>query len=244
MATTISQALLVDIRTGSNAHELRGHTNSVLSCQWSPSEEYVLAMGSADNRLLLWDVRTTRQCLKVLDQNNGTGRSSNEETFTAHDGSINGLRFTRNGLFLLSFGTDCRLRLWNVSSGENELINYGFIMNDSKKSLQLDVSACTSEEFIYVPSGSNIYVYSVHTGVRVKTLLGHFNSVNSCYFHPFNVQLYSGGGDQIILCWADEMVESDMDENTWSDEDGNDDDDDDDHHHPHHDHSSDQSSSS
>ncbi|XP_075218382.1 DNA excision repair protein ERCC-8-like isoform X2 [Lycorma delicatula] len=211
-ATTVNKALLVDIKSGSNVYELRGHTSSVLSCKWSPSTLYMLATGSADNKIMLWDVRATKNCLKVLDQNNGKGRSSCERTCTAHDGSVNGLCFTRNGLNLLSFGTDSRLRLWNVSTGENEMINYGSIPNDTRKSAQIDVSACTNKDLVYIPSEGNILIYSLYTGKKIKALPGHYSTVNCCYFHPFNIQLYSGGNDRIILCWSDETVESDYEE--------------------------------
>lgn len=41
---------------------------------------------------------------------------------TAHNGDVNGLGFTDDGLFLLSFGADDRLRLWDIASGKNTLV--------------------------------------------------------------------------------------------------------------------------
>ena len=41
---------------------------------------------------------------------------------TAHNGHVNGLRFTSDGLFLVSFGTDNQLRLWDAFSGQNTLV--------------------------------------------------------------------------------------------------------------------------
>lgn len=41
---------------------------------------------------------------------------------TAHNGDVSGLCFTDEGLFLLSFGTDDRLRLWDIASGKNTLV--------------------------------------------------------------------------------------------------------------------------
>lgn len=43
---------------------------------------------------------------------------------TAHNGRVNGLRFTTDGLHLLTIGTDDRMRLWNSSSGENTLVRW------------------------------------------------------------------------------------------------------------------------
>ena len=42
---------------------------------------------------------------------------------TAHSGHVNGLCFTSDGLYLLSFGTDNALRLWDSFSGQNTLVS-------------------------------------------------------------------------------------------------------------------------
>lgn len=43
---------------------------------------------------------------------------------TAHNGRVNGLCFTSDGLYLLTTGTDDRMRLWNSASGENTLVSF------------------------------------------------------------------------------------------------------------------------
>lgn len=207
VATTVNQVLLAEVKSGLCCQELRGHTSSVITCKWSPTDEYLLATGSCDNRINLWDIRCARSCIRSLDQHNGKGHSKNDSTKTAHDGFVNGLCFTSNGLFLLSVGTDCCLRLWNVLTGQNQMINFGYVTNDSKKSIQLDVSANTQPILAYVPSEGNIFVYETETGQKVNTLLGHYNSVNCCYYHPEKVELYSGGHDRNILAWVDEACQ-------------------------------------
>ena len=42
---------------------------------------------------------------------------------TAHNGHVNGLCFSSDGLHLLSFGTDNRLRLWDTCTGKNTLVS-------------------------------------------------------------------------------------------------------------------------
>lgn len=42
---------------------------------------------------------------------------------TAHNGRVNGLCFTGDGLYLLTTGTDDRMRLWNSATGENTLVS-------------------------------------------------------------------------------------------------------------------------
>jgi len=40
-----SRVHLLDLKSGSTTHMLRGHEKSVLSIRWSPREEFVLATG-------------------------------------------------------------------------------------------------------------------------------------------------------------------------------------------------------
>lgn len=107
---------MADLRSGSTTHELRSHTSSVLSVKWSPMQEFQLASGSMDNRLLMWDVRASRNVLFSMDQHNGRNHSNIEQTM-AHSGYVHGLSFTYDGLFLISVGTDGRMRLWNSETG-------------------------------------------------------------------------------------------------------------------------------
>ena len=130
------------------------------------------------------------------------GRSSSEATSTAHDGYVNGLCFTHDGLFLLSYGTDHRLRLWNTYDGTNEMVNYGRVPNEMKKCMQFDITVDSDPKLVYVPSEGNIFIFEIQTGVKVNTLLGHYNSVNSCIYHPFYHELYSAGNDKNVLIWT------------------------------------------
>jgi WD40 repeat protein len=59
-----------------------------------------------------------------------------------------------------------------------------------------------------MPSGGNILMYEIHSGVKVNTLLGHYNSVNSCICHPFYHELYSAGNDRNVLIWAADYCQS------------------------------------
>ncbi|KAJ7427102.1 hypothetical protein WISP_09667 [Willisornis vidua] len=82
----------------------------------------LFSVGSADGKVKLWDVRRASGCLSTLDQHNGEkSKASSEAASTAHNGRVNGLCYTSDGLHLLTIGTDDRMRLWNSSTGENTL---------------------------------------------------------------------------------------------------------------------------
>ncbi|KAK3091401.1 hypothetical protein FSP39_019634 [Pinctada imbricata] len=199
-----SSLQLVDLKSGSASHMLKGHQGSIFSVKWSTRDEFLLASGSADNRILLWDIRSSKGPMMHLDQHNGLESDNYFDGCTSHGGYVNGLCFTQNGLHLLSYGTDNRLRLWNTTTGQNTLVNYGRIRNDSKKCVQFSVFNGSRTNFVFVPEASNIKVFDMHNGNRLSILRGHYTQVNCCKLHRDYQELYSGGNDCNILIWTPE----------------------------------------
>ncbi|XP_071118181.1 DNA excision repair protein ERCC-8-like [Haliotis cracherodii] len=197
-----STVKLVDLKAGSATHMLKGHKSCVMSVKWSTRDEFILATGSTDNRVLLWDVRAAKGHLMSLDQHNGEAASSVANSTTAHGGRVNGLSFTHDGLFLVTFGTDNRLRLWNTYTGKNCMVNYGSIENDSKKNIQIGLSQGGCPDVIFVPNDGNIDILDLHKGGYINTLRGHYNVVNCCLFNTNSHELFSGGSDRNILVWV------------------------------------------
>ncbi|XP_068782202.1 DNA excision repair protein ERCC-8-like isoform X3 [Struthio camelus] len=191
VGTKSPKVQLCDLKSGSCSHILQGHRQEVLAVSWSPRHEYILATASADGRVKLWDVRRASGCLTTLDQHNGEkSKASSEAANTAHNGRVNGLCYTNDGLHLLTVGTDDRMRLWNSSTGENTLVNYGKVYNESRKGLKFTISCGCNPEFAFVPYGSTIAVYTIFSGELITMLRGHYNTVDCCVFQP-NFQLLS-----------------------------------------------------
>ncbi|NXQ58839.1 ERCC8 protein, partial [Anthoscopus minutus] len=208
VGTKSPKVQLCDLKSGSCSHILQGHRQEVLAVSWSPRHEYSLATGSADGRVKLWDVRRASGCLTTLDQHNGEkSKASSEEANTAHNGRVNGLCYTSDGLHLLTIGTDDRMRLWNSFTGENTLVNYGKVCNESRKGLKFAISCGCNPEFAFVPYGSTIAVYTVFTGELITMLRGHYSAVNCCVFQPHFQELYSGSKDCNILAWIPALRE-------------------------------------
>lgn len=200
-----SRVYLCDLKSGSAIHILKGHTKAVVSVAWSPRNEYFLATGSRDSKVLLWDVRKAVGSILSLDQHNGKGGSRSSAINTAHNGHVNGISFSPDGLHLLTYGTDDRLRLWDTFTGKNTLVNFGHVHNPSRKAIKLCQSTGTSNQVAFVPSGSNIEVYEVVTGKHITTLGAHYNNVNCCTFHRHFQALFSGSNDTCLLVWLPEM---------------------------------------
>ena len=49
---------------------------------------------------------------------------------------------------------------------------------------------------------SGLQVVDIYAGAVVKHMRGHYSQVNTCCFHPFLQELYSGSGDTEILAWT------------------------------------------
>ncbi|KAG7358515.1 WD40 repeat-containing protein [Nitzschia inconspicua] len=66
-----TQLKLVDIRSGASSHQLVGHQGGISCVQWSPTNAHVVASGSRDGCIRLWDVRKSgsRSCITFLDRN-------------------------------------------------------------------------------------------------------------------------------------------------------------------------------
>ncbi|XP_076440823.1 LOW QUALITY PROTEIN: DNA excision repair protein ERCC-8-like [Babylonia areolata] len=193
---------LVDVRSGSASHQLKGHKASVLSVQWSSRHEFLLASGGLDKKVILWDVRKSKGELMMLDQHRDRQAGSSRCDKTAHNHTINSIHFTPDGLHLVTYGTDHQLHLWDTSFGDLLPVNYGVVENTVKKALQMEVVADCSPALLFVPSNSTIRLYDLFKGEQLTTLSGHYYNVNCCVSHPDSQFLFSGGKDHNLLVWT------------------------------------------
>ncbi|KAI1878677.1 hypothetical protein JX265_002854 [Neoarthrinium moseri] len=177
---------LVDLRSGANVQSLAGHTNAVLATAWSPRHEYILASGSVDGTVRIWDIRRAGGTIGMLDKEDslglhyngllGTdGRPRTRLAAKAHSGPVNGLAWTDDGNFLISGGHDRRIRVWDAATGANTLASFG----PSIKNWQLgSVTMFTSptgvthprKELLFWPNETEILVFDLHEGRLVTKL--------------------------------------------------------------------------
>lgn len=81
-------------------------------------------------------------------------------------------------------------------------VNYGKVVNESRKGVKFTVSRGCSPEFVFVPCGSSVAVYSLYTGKLVTTLRGHYNNVDCCEFHPeYQVMWVSSRHEGPFVFW-------------------------------------------
>lgn len=140
VGTSDKPVRLLDLRSGLTTHGLPGHTSSVLSVSWAPHRPYLLASASADNRVIIFDVRRGghNSAIATLDMDDPIGfvpplsapslyrsRRSYSLHARAHNGPVTGVRWSSNGTHLVTAGQDARIRVWDATTGANTLAHFG-----------------------------------------------------------------------------------------------------------------------
>ena len=134
-----------------------------------------------------------------FDDGGLSSRSSVAKGARAHNGAVNAVTFTPDGMHLISSGRDNRLRLWDAITGRNTMINFP---STPKMVASADIAVSPDSTTMFLPGRWDVGVYDVYTGKQLRPLRGHFDNVNSVLFHRLEDKLYSGGRDSQILVWT------------------------------------------
>jgi WD40 repeat protein len=158
---------------------LLGHSQRVWSVVFSPDAQ-VLASGSEDLTIRLWDVATGK-CFKTME---------------GHSKWVKTISFSPDGQWLASGSFDFSVRLWEVSTGK------------CLKTIQGHTNVVTAVTFSpdgqWLASGSYDHIlklWDVRTQKCLKTFQGHTNRVWAVAFSPDSQQLVSGGDDHATKLW-------------------------------------------
>ncbi|MCW5316385.1 protein kinase [Nostoc sp. KVJ3] len=149
----------------------------------------VLASGSWDNTIKLWDVNTGKEI----------------RTLIGHTNWVNSVAFSPDGKLLVSGSADCTIKLWQVNTGIEIQTLTGH--SDSVSSIAYSprtVTTTNSQDRQFVASGSNDYtikLWQVYTGRNIYTLAGHSFFVNCIAFSHDGEIIASGSGDNTIKLW-------------------------------------------
>lgn len=76
-----SSVKLVDVRSGASSHQLTGHSQGITAVQWSPTNPAVVASGSKDGTIRLWDIRKAGSlaCLSILGRDYTTSSTHHRD---------------------------------------------------------------------------------------------------------------------------------------------------------------------
>ncbi|XP_011014446.1 PREDICTED: DNA excision repair protein ERCC-8-like isoform X1 [Populus euphratica] len=158
---------------------------------------------------------------KGLKQRLHPGMLSSQDRATAHYGAVTGLKITEDGMYLLSAGSDSRIRLWDIESGRNTLVNFETARLQTSKPIQL--ATAQDSNLVFVPCMTSVKAFDVWSGKMYVTFRGHYEYVNCCWFSSQDQELYTGGNDRQILVWSPARLISNEDaspaedRDNWSD---------------------------
>lgn len=163
---------------------------AVLSLAWSPRNEHVLASGTLDGAVRIWDVRRASSLLGLLDQedslglmqranDSGIGNNAVDRGYRisakAHSGPVNGLTWTDDGAYIISAGHDRRIRVWDAATGANTLASFGpSIKNGQLANVPMFVSPIgltpPKRELLFWPNETEVLVMELHEGTTITRL--------------------------------------------------------------------------
>ena len=115
-------AHLWDVKTGTLQKSLKGHTGKIRDIAFSPDSRTFVTAGS-DKTMRLWDVNTGIEQQKLPtpeDEFNPFMEVERRHQLLARD-DVHTLKFSKDGIRLVSGSEDGSLHLWDVATGRYEL---------------------------------------------------------------------------------------------------------------------------
>jgi hypothetical protein len=182
------------VTTGNTALStpLAGHTDAVGAAVFSP-DGYILATGSADQTMRLWN---------VADPTHPTPLG---QPLTGHTNGVLAVTFSPDGHTLATGSYDQMVRLWNVTDP----------VHPTPLGQPLIGHTNGVEAVAFSPDGRTLATGSDDQTVRLRNmtdpthptplglpLTGHTNAVLAVAFSPDGRTLASGSGDQTVRLWG------------------------------------------
>ncbi len=176
--TQVELSLLNTVSNVAAPNTLGGHANWVLAVSFSPNGK-LLATGSADNGVKLWDSQSGKQI----------------KTLTGHTGEVRSVSFSPDGKRLATGSADNTVKLWNITTGIE-------IQTLTERTEVRSISFSPNSKLLATGSADNtVKLWDSQSGKQIKTLTGHGNDVRSVSFSPDGKILATGSYDKTVKLW-------------------------------------------
>lgn len=159
---------------------LQGHGNWARAVAFQYHAGLMLASGSEDHTVKLWNL----------------GSGQEVSTLQHQKGGVNAVAFNHDGSLLASASNDTTIKLWDVANRRLVLTLYGHH--------HTVFSVAFSPDSRLLASGgvdNTVRLWDVNNGRELFTLLGHTGWVFSVAFSPDGRFLASGSQDKTVKLW-------------------------------------------
>ncbi len=156
---------------------LKGHTDKIRVLAFTPNGD-ILASGSDDGTIRLWDTSTGTQMLSRSAKN------------------TNSLAFSMDGKILASASDSSQIQLWDISTGKQLASLNG--QNEPVTDLEFSpdnkiLASCNRD--------GTIRLWNFSAGTELTTFKGHVDQVNTLSFSSDGKTLASGSRNGAIFIW-------------------------------------------
>jgi WD40 repeat protein len=170
---------LWDASTRAATAELVGHTGGILAVTFTPDGRYLLS-ASKDRTVRVWDA--------------STGAAVRSCTLIVHDGDLNCIAFSIDGMQLASGGY--RVQVQDVGTGTAVCTLAGYI--DRVRCIAFSPNG---QQLASGSQDGTVQIWDARTGALVHTLAGHTSVVFGVAFSPNGHQLAFASIDQMVRMW-------------------------------------------
>lgn len=205
---------------------LEGHTGYVRSVAFSP-DGAILASGSNDSTIRLWDLGARRNIATIEDGNSvlsvalspdgntlavGSIRGSVElwnvatqrsiGTLHGHTQRVSSIAFSPDRTTLASGSNDNTVKLWDITTQRNiATLSNTHLVESVAFSPDGDILASGSWGGTSSSDPGFVWLWDVSTRRNIATLEGHSGRVTSVAFSPDGKTLASGSDDETVKVW-------------------------------------------
>ncbi|MEA5571235.1 eIF2A-related protein [Calothrix sp. UHCC 0171] len=155
------------------------HHNIISTVKFSHDGK-IIATGSADKTVKLWNAQTHQLLL----------------TLTGHTNRITSISFSPDNHFLASASSDKTVKIWRIRDGK--------LMNTLSGNTDEITSLSISKDSKYIATSSadnQLKIWHFPNGNLFKTLPGHENIIAAIAFSPDNQTIASASWDNTIKIW-------------------------------------------
>lgn len=174
----VNQDVNKDVNNSQPIVTFSGHTDIVYSVAFN-SQGTILASGSADCKIKLWNVKT-RKCVNLL----------------GHENHVRSVAFSYQSQNLASGSRDCSVKLWDISSEKSEIL-----LQEYTDRIDCIAFHPHQEILSYGIYNGNVKLWDLNNSKYLPSLEGHSKRINSVAFHPEGNILASASSDNTVKLW-------------------------------------------